>query len=197
MRKLLALLPLLFVAACAYTKVESQKLPAASAEQPFQALFVFNAGMELGQVREIEKTMAEELTLMGVNAQFGLAHLPFDAGPDAVFAKARELAIDGLLIVKLDNFDIETQYTPGYYVAATKKTPGYYVPATTTQIAKGKFSAELHSMRNKEKPERVWIAQVDSSSSLGGAREVFQDVGRKIPRKLVADGLLIDARPKK
>ena len=68
----------------------------------------------------------------------------------------------------------------------------------TSQMFVAKFSAHLHSMRLKDKPERVWLADIDSSAGdLVGQREIFKDVGKKVARKLAEDGMIIDARPKK
>ncbi len=197
MRKILALLPCLFLAACAYTKIETQRLPAAATQQPFPSLFVFNASMQLRDVRELEKATGEELAAMGVAAQFGTAHLAYDAGPDEVYAKAAELPVEGLLVISQDDMDMQTTTTPGYWVAATKDRAGYWMPGSTTQTFTGKFSAHLYSMRVKDKPEEVWLAQIDSTTSLGGPREIYQDIGKKIPRKLAEEGLILDARPKK
>jgi hypothetical protein len=198
MRKFLALLPLLFLAACAYTKVESQRLPAAAAQQPFQSLFVFGAAMYLGQVKDFEKSMGDELALMGVSAQFGTAYLPYDASPEDVFAKAGELPVEGLLIVTQESFEVIPTYTPGYWVPPTEKAPGYYVPPITGEENRGRFSATLYNLRIKGKSEKIWLADIEStSSSYGGKREIFRDVGVKVARKLADDGLITDNRRKK
>jgi hypothetical protein len=197
MRKILLLLACVVLNACAYTNITSQKLPAASTQQPFTSLFVFGAEIPLRDVREFEKAMGEELALMGVNTTLGTAHVAFDAGPDEVFAKAAELPVEGLLIVEQKSMDMQTTETPGYWVPATKDHSGYWMPGSTTQTFTGLFDARLYTMRAKNKPEQVWVAQIDSTTSLGGAREIMQDIGRKIPRKLAEEGLIIDGRPKK
>jgi hypothetical protein len=198
MRRLLALLPCLLLTACAYTTITTQRLPAAATQQPFSSLMVFIAGKQLGLVKEAEKSMGEELAATGVAVQFGTAHLPFDAGPDEVFAKAATLPVEGLLVVAEESMDVQTVQSPGYWVPATKDSPGYYVPETTSQMFVAKFSAHLHSLRVKDKPERVWLADIDSSAGdFGGQREIFKDIGKKVARKLVEDGMIVDNRPKK
>jgi hypothetical protein len=193
----MVLLACVFLNACAYTNITSQKLPAANAHQPFTTLFVFGAQIPLRDVQQFEKSMGEELALMGVNATFGTAHLAYDAGPDTVFAKAAELPVEALLVVDQKSMDMQTTTTPGYWVAATKDHAGYWMPGSTTQTFTGLFTAHLYSMRAKDKPERVWVAEVDSTTSLGGPREIMEDIGRKIPRKIAEEGLIVDARPKK
>lgn len=197
MRKILVLLSCVLLSACAVTNISSQRLPAANTQQPFTSLFVFGAEIPLRDVQAFEKAMGEELALMGVNSTFGTAHVAFDAGPDEVFAKAAELPVEGLLIVEQKSMDMQTTQTPGYWVAATKDRAGYWMPGSTTQTFTGLFDARLYTMRAKDKPEQVWLAQIDSTTSLGGPHEIMQDIGRKIPRKLAEEGLIIDGRPKK
>jgi hypothetical protein len=198
MRKLLVVLASLLLTGCAYTTIETQRLPAANTQQPFTSLFVFNAGKQLGLVKEMEKALGEEFAARGVSVQMGTAHLPYDATPDAVYAKAAELPVEGLLIIAEEAMDVETTQTAGYWVAGTKDAPGYWVPAQTTQTFVGRFSAQLFSMRVKGRFEKVWLADINSSASAyGGPREIFKDVGRKVVGKLVDDVMIIDNKTKK
>lgn len=198
MQKVLLLIASALLAGCAYTKIETQRLPAANAQQPFNNLFVFSAGKQLGLVKEMEKALGEEFAARGVSVQMGTTHLPYDATPDAVYAKASELPVEGLLIIAEESMDVETSETAGYWVAGTKDTPGYWVPAQTTQTFKGLFSAQLYSTRVKGNFEKVWLAEIDSSASAyGGPREIFKDVGRKVVSKLAEDGMIVDNKPKK
>jgi hypothetical protein len=198
MRKLLVVLAGLLLTSCAYTKIDTQRLPAANTQQPFASLFVFSAGKQLGLVKEMEKALGEEFAAKGISVQMGTIHLPYDATPDAVYEKAAELPVEGLLIVAEEAMDVETSQTAGYWVAGTKDAPGYWVPAQTTQTFKGRFSAQLFSTRVKGKFEKVWLADIDSSASAyGGPREIFKDVGRKVVGKLAEDGMIVDNRAKK
>jgi len=198
MRAFLVLLVSVLLTGCAYTTIETQRLPAANTQQPFTSLFVFSASKQLAFVKEMEKAIGEEFAARGVSVQMGTAQLPYDATPDAVYAKAAELPVEGLLIIAEEAMDVETSETAGYWVAGTKDTPGYWVPSTTTQTFVGRFSAQLFSMRVKGSFEKVWLADINSSASAyGGPREIFKDVGRKVVGKLVEDGMIVDNKTKK
>lgn len=197
MRRLLLVLPcLVLLTACAATNIETQRLPAANAAQPLASILVFNARMKLANVKLVEAAMAEEFAPMGVKVEFGLAHLPFDGSPEAVFAKAAELPVEGLLIVTEEGMNVEVTDNPPVWVEGKDGKPGYYLQQPPTETYTGAYSAHLYTTRVKGKMEQLWIADIDSRSHFGPPL-VYKDVGRKVAQKLAHDGMIVDNRPKK
>lgn len=215
MRKLGTLVCCLLLAACVSTEIASQRLPAARPDlQPFQSLFVFNAGMTLANSQRVEKVMAEELTKLGVTVYKGTGYLPYDAPAKEVVAVAERLNVDGvLLLVERTSKYIESyvppSYTPGTtstriqdlgneLLVTTTTTPGTYTGGYNAYAPYGWFAAHLFNFRNTGGSGKVWLADINSGGSTDATLEqVFNDVARETVKKLQADGMVATPQAKK
>lgn len=195
MRKLLLLPCLLLLASCVATTIETQRLPEADKERPFTSLMVFAAGMKLSNAKRIEATMVQELAPMGVKVESGLAHLPYDATPDAVFAKVAELPVEGLIVISQEDYSVEKTVYPPVWVEGKKGKPGYFIPPSTGETHTGTYAAHLYTTRVKSNIERIWLADVGSQATMG-EMPIYEEVARQVVDELKSDGMVVDARPK-